>query len=109
MTLFEISLKMFRKNIVRYRLYFLCCFFAATVFFCFASIFTNPSFMEGQAVNPMISGNIIFPSFLSAVFCCCLSPIRMRCYYGSLEYFVNAGKRKSLNFTVLRERYQNTV
>lgn len=68
MTFFEISLKMFRKNFARYRLYFLCCFLAATVFFCFASLFTNPSFMEGQAVDPMVSENIIFPIFLSAVF-----------------------------------------
>lgn len=68
MNFFDISLKMFHKNIVRYRLYFLCCFLAATVFFCFASLFTNPFFMEGQAVDPMISENIIFPSFLSVVF-----------------------------------------
>lgn len=68
MTFFDISLKMFRRNFARYRLYFLCCFLSATVFFCFASLFTNPFFMEGQAVDPMVSENIIFPSFLSAVF-----------------------------------------
>ncbi len=66
MTFFEISLKMFYKNIIRYRLYFLGCLMAATVFFCFASIFTNPTFMDGQTVNSMISNNIIFPSILAA-------------------------------------------
>ncbi len=68
MTFLDISIKIFWKNITRYRLYFFCCVCAAAVFFCFAALFTNQSFMEGQAVDPMIADNIIFPSFLAAVF-----------------------------------------
>lgn len=68
MTFFEISVKLLQKNFNRCRLYVLCSFFAVTIFFCFAAIFTNPSFMEGQAVDAMVSSNIIFPSFLAASF-----------------------------------------
>ena len=68
MTFLDISLKMLKKGLLRYRLYFLCSFFALTLFFCFAALLTNPSFMEGFAVDPMISSNVYFPSLLAAAF-----------------------------------------
>lgn len=87
MTFFEISVKMLRKNFSRHRLYFLCSFCAVTLFFCFAAIFTNASFMEGGAVNPMISYNIIFPSFLAAAFLILFVPY-------SYAVFLSAGKQE---------------
>lgn len=68
MTLFEISVKMFCYNFSRFCLYILCSVFAVSFFFCFAALFTNPSFMEGLAVDGEIRSNIIFPSFLAAFF-----------------------------------------
>ncbi len=85
MSFFEVSLKMFRKDFARHRLYFLCCLFAATVFFCFASMFTNPSLMEGQAVDSMISSNIIFPSVLSAVFLLMVVPYSYTVFLSSRQ------------------------
>lgn len=66
MTFFGVSVKMFRENLRRFRLYILCSFLAVTVFFCFASIFTNQSFMGTAAVDAVIFYNIIFPSVLAA-------------------------------------------
>ncbi len=68
MTVLGIFVKMFKENIRRFRLYVLCSFLAVTVFFCFASIFTNQSFMGTAGVDAVISYNIIFPSVLTAVF-----------------------------------------
>lgn len=85
MTFFEISMKMFRKNFIRYRLYFLGCFLASTVFFCFAAIFTNPSFMDGQVVNSIISNNIIFPSILAAVILLVFVPCSYAVFFSARE------------------------
>lgn len=68
MTFFDISKKMLKSDFHRYRLYFLCNFFAVTLFFCFAAIFTNETFNNGTIVDPMISSNIFFPSVLVAIF-----------------------------------------
>ena len=51
MTYFDISKKMLRANFSRFRLYFLCSFFALTLFFSFAVLFTNQAFMGGTAVD----------------------------------------------------------
>ena len=68
MTFYEISRKMLWANFRRYRIYFFCNLFAAALFYCFASILTNESFMNGRIVNSLISGNIYFPSMLAALF-----------------------------------------
>ena len=59
---------MFRAEFKKYLLYFLCNTFAAAIFFCFASIFTNDTFMNDASVDPMISSNIYAPSVLTALF-----------------------------------------
>ena len=68
MTYFELSRKMLAANFNRYRLYFFSNLFAIVLFFCFASIFTNASFMDAGNVNPLISSNIFLPSLISVIF-----------------------------------------
>ncbi len=87
MTFFAISLKMLQKNFYRYRLHFLCSFFAITLFFCFATLFTNDSFMTGHDVNFMIASNIIFPSILAAAFLLVFAPY-------SYSVFLSARKQE---------------
>lgn len=74
MTFFDVSKKMLKANLKRYRLYFLCNVLAITLFFCFAAIFTNQSFMNGRIVNSMISSNIIAPSLFTGVFVVLFTP-----------------------------------
>lgn len=83
MTFYEISRKMLRANFSKYRLYFLCNLFAAAVFYCFAAIFTNRSFMNGITVDSSISNNIYLPSFLSAVFLIIFLPVSCQVFLSS--------------------------
>lgn len=83
MTFYDISKKMLRVNFDRYRLYFLCDLFAAALFYCFAAIFTNRSFMNGEIVNSSISNNIYFPSLLSALFLILFLPVSCQAFLAS--------------------------
>lgn len=64
----NIALKMLRVNFKRYLLYFICNAFSVTLFYCFAALFTNDSFMKNPAIDSSISSNIIAPSFLVSIF-----------------------------------------
>lgn len=83
MTFYDISRKMLKVNFNRYRLYFLCNLFAAALFYCFAAIFTNRSFMNGEIVNSSISNNIYFPSLLSALFLILFLPVSCQAFLAS--------------------------
>ena len=87
MTFYEVSQKMLLANFSRYRIYFFSNLFAAALFYCFASIFTNQSFMNGKIVNPLISSNIYFPSILAALFLLFFLPL-------SCQVFVAARKKE---------------
>ncbi len=87
MTYFMISKKMLRANFRRFYLYFLCSFFALTLFFCFAALFTDNSFMGGATVDSLISSNVIFPSILAAAFLLLFVPY-------SYSVFLSARKRE---------------
>lgn len=83
MTFSEISRKMLRANVRKYRLYFLCNLFAAALFYGFAAIFTNETFLNEEIVNSSISGNIYFPSMLSALFVVLFLPVSCRAFLAS--------------------------
>ena len=83
MTFYEISRKMLRANFNRYRIYFFCNLFAAALFYCFASILTNESFMNERIVNSLISGNIYFPSILAALFLVFFLPVSCQVFLAS--------------------------
>lgn len=87
MTFYEVSQKMLLANFSRYRIYFFSNLFAAALFYCFASIFTNQSFMNGKIVNPLISSNIYFPSILADLFLLFFLPL-------SCQVFVAARKKE---------------
>ena len=83
MTYYDISKKMLKRNFSKYRLYFFCNLFAAALFFCFASIFTNASFMNEEIVNSLISSNIYFPSMLAALFLIIFLPVSCQVFLAS--------------------------
>lgn len=83
MTFYEISWKMLRANFNRYCIYFFCNLFAAALFYCFASILTNESFMNEKIVNSLISSNIYFPSILAALFLVFFLPISCQVFLAS--------------------------
>lgn len=88
MTFSAISKKMILFHFSKYKLFFCCSLFVTVLFFGYASIFTNPDFMDNYlVVDPMISSNIIFPSVLSAVFFVLFLPF-------SYTVFLSARKRE---------------
>lgn len=68
MTFHEISKKMLLANFRRYALFFYCNVFSVALFYCFAAIFTNSTFMNSKIVDSMISSNIIAPSVFVGIF-----------------------------------------
>jgi putative ABC transport system permease protein len=64
----QIALKMLRVNFRQYLLYFICNTFSITLFYCFAALFTNDSFMHNPAIDSSISSNIMAPSYLVSIF-----------------------------------------
>ncbi|WPC44280.1 ABC transporter permease [Clostridium sp. JS66] len=65
----KIALKMLKVNFKRYLLYFICNTFSVILFYCFAALFTNNSFMKNPSViDTSISSNIIAPSLLVSIF-----------------------------------------
>lgn len=88
MTFSAIAKKMMIFHFSKYKLIFFCNLFVAVLFFCYASIFTNQDFMENDLiVDSMISSNIIFPSFLSALILILFLPF-------SYSVFLSARKRE---------------
>lgn len=68
MTFFDVSMKMLFASFRRYRLYFLCNVFSIVLFYSFAAIFTNRTFMDPAIVDSMISSNIYAPSLFVGTF-----------------------------------------
>lgn len=68
MTFNDISKKMLIANFRRYKLFLLSNVLSIALFYCFAAIFTNQSFMDNDIVNSMISSNIYAPSILVGIF-----------------------------------------
>lgn len=65
----KMALKMLKVNFKRYLLYFICNTFSVILFYCFAALFTNNSFMKNPSVvDTSISSNIIAPSLLVSIF-----------------------------------------
>lgn len=86
MTFFELSVKMLKANLRRYRLTIGCNLLPITLFYCFASLFTNKSFMDYRTVDGMISSNIIAPSVFVAVFMVVFIPYAYRAFMKNREY-----------------------
>ncbi len=63
-----IAKKMFRTNYKRYLLYFICNTFSIVLFYCFAALFTNDSFMNKTSEIRMVSSNVIAPSVFVSIF-----------------------------------------
>lgn len=68
MTFYDVSIKMLTANFRRYRLYFLCNVFSVALFYSFAAILTNKSFMNIRIVDSAISYNIYAPSLFVGIF-----------------------------------------
>lgn len=83
MTFYEVSRKMLRANFSKYRIYFLCNLFATALFYCFAFILTNESFMDDRIVNSLISSNIYLPSILAALFLVFFLPVSCQVFLAS--------------------------
>lgn len=111
MTFFDISKKMLRFGFDRYRLYFLCNVSAAALFCCFALIFSNPAFMNGQIVNSSISGNIFLPAVVSAVFLIFFLPVSCQAFLSSRkqEYGVMFSLGMSRKEGVFHLFFEHTV
>ncbi|QOR35870.1 ABC transporter permease [Clostridium sp. 'deep sea'] len=64
MTLGSITLKMFKTDAKKYKLFILCNLCAIAILYSFTSIYVNKQFMNSSIVNPMISSNIYAPTML---------------------------------------------
>lgn len=81
MTFRELSLKMLKHNFLQYRIYFSCNCISTVIFFCFASLFLNEQFMNGQLIDSMISSNIILPSVLMTGFMILFLPFSYQVFW----------------------------
>ncbi|MGV8979887.1 FtsX-like permease family protein [Clostridium sp.] len=68
MTFNQIALKIFKANLRKYLLFFLCNSFSIMVFFTYATIFTNKKFMNPFGTNYSITGNMVAPGVMMALF-----------------------------------------
>lgn len=68
MTHNDLYITMFKKNYKRYLLIFICTAFLISVCQFFASIAFNRSFMDMNVLDPMISSNILAPTFFTFAF-----------------------------------------
>lgn len=80
MTFKEISFKMFIADIKKYRLFILCNLISIAILYTFLSIYYNKQFQNSQIVDPMISSNIIAPTFLVVIFTCIFIPYTQRVF-----------------------------
>src|SRR5665647_1527393 len=64
----QISFKIFKANLRRYLLFFLCSSFTIMIFFTYSTILTNKEFMNPSKVNGTITSNLIAPSLGIALF-----------------------------------------
>ncbi|OZQ63421.1 hypothetical protein CA600_19375 [Paenibacillus sp. VTT E-133280] len=68
MTFRRMAFQIFKANLRRYLLFFLCSSFTIMVFFAFHSLYTNPDFNDPYQVNGMVSGNLYAPFLVMRVF-----------------------------------------
>lgn len=68
MTFRRMAFQIFKANLRRYLLFFLCSSFTIMVFFTFHSLYTNPDFNDPYQVNGMVSGNLYAPFLVVRVF-----------------------------------------
>ncbi|MCL6602477.1 MAG: ABC transporter permease [Paenibacillus sp.] len=68
MTFRRMAFQIFKANLRRYLLFFLCSSFTIMIFFTFATLSNNPDFMDSYKVNGMISGNLYAPTLILKVF-----------------------------------------
>lgn len=68
MTFNEITFTMFKANIRKYLLYFLCNNFTVMILFTYLTLMTNKNFMNYNKVNSVISSNLIAPSVVIGIF-----------------------------------------
>ncbi|HEY5586594.1 MAG TPA: ABC transporter permease [Ruminiclostridium sp.] len=86
MTFYDISMKMLIANFRRYRLYFLCNVFSVALFYSFAAIFANKSFMDKRIVDSAISGNIYAPSIFVGIFVVLFVPYANNAFLRNRKY-----------------------
>lgn len=86
MTFYDISMKMLTANFRRYRLYFLCNVFSVALFYSFAAILTNKSFMNIRIVDSAISGNIYAPSVFVGIFLVLFVPYSNNAFLRKRKY-----------------------
>ena len=67
----KLSLRMFKSNIKRYALYFLCSGFITMVLFLYLTIYTNKDFNDPYKVDSFISSNLIAPTLVLCIFSAC--------------------------------------
>lgn len=86
MTFYDISMKMLLANLRRYRLYFLCNVFSVALFYSFAAIFTDKSFMNVRIVDSVISSNIYAPSVFVGIFLVLFVPYSNNAFLRKRKY-----------------------
>jgi putative ABC transport system permease protein len=103
MTFYDISMKMLITNFSKYKLYFFCNVFSVTLFYSFAAIFTNESFMNGRIVDYSISSNIYVPSILVGVLLAMFIPYSYHIFLRNRKYeygiFMTLGMSETQVFT----------
>lgn len=67
----KLSLRMFKSNIKRYALYFLCSGFITMVLFLYLTLYTNKDFNDPYKLDPFISSNLIAPMIVLCIFSAC--------------------------------------
>ena len=64
----RIAFKMFKVDMMKYRLFILCNLLSIAILYSFISILKNKQFMNNSIVDPSISSNIYAPTFLLLMF-----------------------------------------
>ena len=86
MTFYDVSMKMLTANFRRYKLYFLCNVFSIVLFYSFAAILTNKTFMNRNIVDTVISSNIYAPSLFVGIFIVLFIPYSYNAFMKNRKY-----------------------
>lgn len=90
----ELSLRMFKSSIRRYKLYFLCSSFNTMVLFLYLTMYTNKDFNDPYKVDPFISSNVFAPTVILCIFSACFIAY-------AHNYFVKLRKKDFALFMIL--------
>lgn len=104
----DLSKKMLLANIKSFQIFICGNILAISLFFAFASVYTNTSFMDETIVDPMISSNILFAGVLVTLFFIVMILISGRVFWDARreEYAVMTVlgmRRKEAVFYLIRE------